>query len=770
VTSVLSQIEAEAEILSGRCLPYGDGITFWPVNEIVKQAAEITETDSPQAARAKIVSSLEGDEAAELVADRLAEVIGLGTDPASAQDIFWALRRLFEARARRRPLVVVLDDVNWGEPTFLDLVEHLPGWSRDAPILLLCMARPELLDVRPGWASSTPNATTLRLEPLAEDETRALVENIGGEVDDVVVRRVIEAAEGNPFFVEEMLAALVDDGLSTTSVPATIQVLLAARLDRLDAGERRALECAAVEGKEFHGGAVAALAGRRVGDALFGLVRKDLIRPHRAAFAGEDGFAFRHILLRDAAYEGLPKARRAQLHERYADWLEWAARERLVEYEELIGYHLEQGFRYRIELGPADDGGRSLARRAADRLRAAGYRALARGDARAATGLLDRAASLLARGAPDRPELLVVLGRALCEAGDLSRAEGVLDTAVQEAAAAGDDRLQARARVWRLTVGIQQGAGFEECVVQTNEAIAVLEGANDDLGLAQAFQFGGKLELWRGRSVAAVGLLERSLAHARRANDRRDEIEALSWLLIGLFFGATPASEAIRRCDQIRRSAVGNTQLEAYAMISRGGLDAMQNRIDEGRETVARGREMLHDLGAPLVWAAGATVAGSVELMAGNEHAAEDVMQPAYELLEQIGETGYLSTLAAYLAEALYRQSREDESHRYTRISERVAAADDFESQASWRAVRAKLKARQGRAEEAERIARQAVEIARKTDFLDLRGRTLLSLAEVLQLAGQRAPASRIRAEAIGEFERKENLVMAHAARESVPS
>ncbi len=308
--------------------------------------------------------------------------------------------------------MLVFDDIHWGEATFLDLIEHLADWTRDAPILLVCLARSELLDVRQGWGGGKLNATSTLLEPLSEEESAKLVVNLAGEaLEESTRRRIVGAAEGNPFFVEEMLALVLEDGRGAElEVPPTIQALLAARLDRLSDEERTVIEAASVEGKVFHDGSVVVRVPEAlrpsVREHLMALVRKELIRPERPLFAGERAFRFRHLLIRDAAYESIPKEARAAFHERYAAWLERAAAERLPEYGEIIGYHLEQTFRYRAEFGPVRDADRAVARRAAEWLGAAGRRAFVRADAPAAVNLLSRAVSLLPPDDPARIDLV----------------------------------------------------------------------------------------------------------------------------------------------------------------------------------------------------------------------------------------------------------------------------------------------------------------------------------------------------------------------------
>ena len=395
---------------SGRCLPYGEGITYWPVVEIVKQLPEV---DLDPVA-AETISALLGNQ--KLVT--------------SSVEIAWAFRKQLEAVARAQPLVCVFDDLHWGEATFLDLVEHVADLSRDAPILLLCMARPDLLDRRAGWGGGKVNATTVLLEPLAAAETAVLIESLA-QLDERLQARIQEAAEGNPLFVEEIVALLQESGDDEIVVPPTIQALLAARLDQLEPRERNVLQCGAIEGRTFHQGAVLALnpEENELAACLTALVRKELIRSDPALFPHEEAFRFRHLLSRDAAYEALPKATRAELHERFADWLDEHGAD-LVELDEMLGYHLEQAARFNEELGRP---GAALAARASARLGVAGIRALDRADMVGAVNLLGRATTLLPPNDDARATLELELGEALQEAGRLAEAEALLEQTAAEA-------------------------------------------------------------------------------------------------------------------------------------------------------------------------------------------------------------------------------------------------------------------------------------------------------------------------------------------------
>src|SRR6266508_42287 len=356
-------LRSNAGVVRGRCLPYGEGITYWPVVEVLKQLAVLPEDEAAAAATRSLLGETEA--------------------VTSAEEIAWAFRKTLEQAAAEGPLVVVFDDIQWGEETFLDLIEHVALLSSGASVLLFCMARPELAERRADWP------VRLRLEPLAEDDIEEL---IAERVPEQLRERIARAAGGNPLFVEEMLA-MAGEAEGEVLVPPTLQALLAARLDQLETAERRVLEWGAIEGEIFHRGAVQALAPEetQVTPRLAALVRKQLIRPDRPQLPGEDGFRFRHLLLRDAAYDALPKAARADLHERYASWLEQRGVS-LVELDEILGYHLEKACRYRAELGMPDNG---MAAAARNRLTYGGNHAARRQDFHAAVSLFERAAALV---------------------------------------------------------------------------------------------------------------------------------------------------------------------------------------------------------------------------------------------------------------------------------------------------------------------------------------------------------------------------------------
>jgi tetratricopeptide (TPR) repeat protein len=772
-------------VLTGGCLPYGEGITFWPVLEVVKQATGITEEDTPERARAKIVNALMGDDSAELAAERVAELLGLVEAGAAVEEGFWGVRKLLEALGLRRPLVVVFDDANWAEPTLLDLIEYLSDWSREAPILLVCMARQELLEMRPGWGAGTANATTIALEPLSRSESDLLIENLLGraELAEEVRARIREAAEGNPLFVEEMLEMLIDGGLlrrddgrwiptgdlSRVPVPPTIQALLASRLDQLDPAERHVIERAAVEGKTFHRGSVRALtdgdARERVGAHLLALARKGLVRPSAASFAGEDAFRFRHVLIREAAYESLPKRVRANLHDRFASWLEEVAGERVAEYEELLGYHLEQAFRYRTELSRVDEWAEAVAARGGSRLASAGRRALTRGDVPAAVNLLERAVSLLGEAEGCPPDVLLYLGAALHEAGELARADAVLGEAVATAERAGEAVAAERARIERSALRFYLDPAYdeEEAVRVAQKAIGVFTQAGDEVGLAEAWRHLAYPKWNACRLAEMEEMLAEALVHAERAGDERARDDILNSLCRVAIISPTPVERGIQRCRDTLDGA--GRELAAVAEVALGVLVAMQGGFAEARERVARSHAALEELGHGLKLAAGSMYTAYIELLADNVSAAEHELRRGYHAFDRMGERSQLSSTAALLGFALEKQGLVDEADEYIAVSRDTASAQDRASQVLWRIAGARILLRRGRSQEAGELARRAVELAQKTDFLDLEGHAHATLGGILR-AQDRLDEAHARLErAASLHDRKGNAVLAGRVR-----
>jgi class 3 adenylate cyclase/tetratricopeptide (TPR) repeat protein len=775
-----------ATVAVGRCLPYGDGITFWPVVEILRELAEIGADDAPNVALARLDTLVSEGPDAQLVRMRLAGILGFGPG-APAQETFWALRRLFEDLARARPLVLVFEDVHWADDTLLDLIEYLVGWSRGAPLLILCLARPELAERRTEWGRGLPNAHTLTLEPLGAHEVHGLLANLLGsaQLEPKLELRIREAADGNPLFVEELVRVLLEDGvlqqhdgawtdagaLERMTIPPSISALLAARIDQLDPEEREVLQCAAVVGKQFWWGAVIELAADdvrpRVGPHLQALVRKRLIAPASSAiFAGEDSFQFGHILVRDAAYRALTKDRRAELHERFADWLSRKTRESGREYDEILGHHLEQAYLAQADLGPRDAATLELGERAARHLSDAGRRAVMREDTHAAESMLRRAIGLLPADSVLRLELQPELGSVLMRAGEFVRAGEVFDDAMARAASIGDRRIELRAVIERQFLrSFTDPEGSTEDILEVSQAvIPELEELADDVGLARAWWLASEVHTIACRWGARAEALERALEHAARARDERLQGQLIALLVQALVYGPTPVNDAIARCVEFNAHAIGDRALEAALSSSLAVLHAMRGDIDEARALWAQARSIYDDLQLNYRRAARSLVPSTIEMLAGNAAAAEHELRWGYDTLTAMGEKGARSTLAAFLAETLCAQNRMAEAAELTEVSARTAGSDDVVTQVVWRTARAKAYARQGRLPEAETLAAEAHALSKPTDFPDLRAGAALALAEVLLLEGRVDEAEPLVAEAQDAHERKGNVLAARAA------
>jgi class 3 adenylate cyclase len=708
-----------ARLLTGRCLPYGEGITYWPLGEIEPLVEEI-----------------------DFEANR--DEIALQT------------RRILERLAHEQPLVLVFEDLQWAEPTFLDLIDHVTDLARDAPMLLLCVARPDLLDIRPGWGGGKLNATTMLLEALTDAESDQLVGNLLlAAVDPKMRERIARAAEGNPLFLEEMLAMVAQNGNGDLAVPPTIQALLAARLDRLPPEERTTVECAAVQGQEFRRDALADL----VPDTLSGrlpeihqsLVRKDLIRP-----AGEDTFRFKHLLLRDAAYEALPKEQRADLHERFAGWME----ESVPGLEEIRGHHLEQAYRYRAELGPVDERARQLARRASTLLASAGRRAWDRADVPATTNLLERAVRLLPDGDPDAVVIYPDLAAAVAEGGDLRRAADLNRTAEE----LGDEATALRARLLRIWIDLMRGAAMGDAVGPMRVIVAEAELLGNETIIAEALWRLGALSMWLGDNAKAEELHRSAVEHAKALGDVPLMSQALHWLGMVLLWGPTPVAAALEECRTLAQSSEHVDQrARGELLVSEGTLLALTGELEQGRRLAADGRNAVRELGLKVQHAALAMPVAMIELLADDAPAAERELREAHEVLADTGERGFLSTISGLLALALTRQGRHMEADGFADESRLLGAEDDLITQIYWRVAKAQVAAARGEQDEAARLATETVELTGDYESFDGPVATL-EVARFLEPDVARTALER----ALEAAESKGNAVSAARAREQL--
>jgi class 3 adenylate cyclase/tetratricopeptide (TPR) repeat protein len=756
VAEVLDSLHGTATLAVGRCLPYGDGRTWWPLIEALGTSGLLdgVTTDEPAAPRA-------------------AELLKPTGEPVAPEEAFWAMRKSLEAIARDHPLVLVIDDLQWGGAAFMDFLEHVADWARDAPLLLLVMARPEVRDERPGWGNGRPNATSVLLEALPEADAADLLRQLLGtaRLGTGTAARILDVAEGNPLFVVEVVEMLIDDDmlpagdgrtpveLKAIAVPPTIQALLAARLDRLGARERAVIEAASIEGNEFAPECVAALVDDGVDKPIVGqlraLVRKDLIRP---AGNGHATFRFDHQLIRDAAYEGMSKELRADLHERFADWLQ--ARAGVA--DELLGYHLERAVVLRRELGETEATTAKLAARAASSLSTAGRRAAQRDDQAAASALLERAIALVEADDAARGALLPALGASLFEAGRMADATRVLDEAIASAPA---PWLEARARVERefVRLEIETGVGLQHARSVAEEVLPLLQREGDDHGQCRALSLRAQAAWLAGSVERADAAWGEAAACARRAGDERELFAILGWRATAAVFGPTRVEDAIRRCEEFRDLVSASPVALAWAVNALALLHAMRGDFALAEQLLAQANETIEQLGS--LHSSVSHIEALVRLLAGEPALAERTLRAGVETLALMTDRAMLATTTAMLAQAVYAQGRAEEAGELCRAAADAGAADDIVTQVIWRGVAAKILACEGRCGEAARLARAAVALVEPTDLLSHHGDAMLDLGEVLRACGRGDESQDAVRTALSRYEQKGNTPGAARAR-----
>jgi DNA-binding SARP family transcriptional activator len=747
-----SAVDGAAMVVTGRCLSYGEGITFWPLREVISEAERLR--------GAALHELLGGERDAQHVVEPLEAALGAEGGVGSVEEIFSAARRLLETLARRRPLVVVLDDLQWAEPAFLDLVEHVAERA-GGPMLLVCLGRPELLELRPEGLGEV-----VSLGPLSDAEVDGLIEALGGNaaVGERVKGRVKDIVEGNPLFLEQVVASLANGRLVEAEIvlPPSIDMLLASRLERLGPGERRVIERAAIAGTEFKLDDVCGLlpndACTSADGLLQGLIRRRIVRAQP-----DGGYRFEHVLMQNAVYRSVPKSLRATLHESFARLLD--EREEARAHPEIPGYHLEQAFHCRKEVAGQRDP--ALGQRASAFLGRAAARAAARQDVHAAAKLCSRAIGLLDEDDPRRIRLLPTLEWALQQAGDLSGAERVVNEAIDAAERAGDARSAAYARLeltW-LREAFLHTATTEDLRREASAAIEVFDACGDERGLAWASLVLNRAEMHDGHALAAEKASQQASAHGRRAADPVTEAQAIPEEAIAAALGPRPVSKAVRRCEELLEHARGDPVTEAAVGGSIGLLRALSGRFDEARRLVAPWRAVYEELCNELSAAWVSKWIGLVEVLAENWPAAEHELRPAVQTLTRLGAKRDAAWAGGLLALALCGQRRYEEGREVAELAlVSVLARRPFGTWAL--AAKAQALTGLGRLHEAEGLARDALAIADRTDLPVDQATARVDLAEILLLTGDHDKAAALLADAVTISSNKEDVVSASRARD----
>lgn len=699
VSELFLSVSARAHVLSGRCLPYGEGITFWPLIEALTPLKE----------------------RARQVLERL--VRGGAATP---EELFVEVRGLLESLAMDRPVILHIDDLQWAESMLLDLIDHVSDMSRGSPILVLCAARPELLEERAGWGGGKLRATTALLEPLETEDCELLLDHLGDGLLPGARATVIAACGGNPLFLEEMVA-LAREGDAIT-VPPTIHAVLAARIEQLPVQERRLLELAAIEGEIFHVSPLRAIAQEQLTGpleaSLTALVRKELIRPHQPVLEGDRAFRFRHLLIRDAAYDGLSKVTRAALHERYADWLE-QQRRALAELEEIVGWHLEQAVRYHRELGLGT--ATELAQRAAEHLHIAGRRGAERGDTAAARSLLQRAHTLAPQGDASRTRIGVDLAEQLIEGNDLARVHELLEAAELDETAAPSAALVR----FQWLARVRPHDAVRTIDSTLSGALERLSEAGDERGLAEAHMAAVSVHWMACRAKSAADHAWLAAEHAGNAGNAGLRSRALGWYLLTLMKSPASAATIEKEIETVRR-ADSAAYLDAFIEFVRAELARLDGRFDDSRRLNHRAIELWGSMEIHVLAAACWQGLAETELSAGDPASALSCLLRADAGLAHVGESGYRSTVQALLSRVYELLGEHQAARNSISLSDDWSPLEDRVNYAITQSVRARLALDEGMIDEAERWARSAVEQAYLTDLILHQAKTKLELARIL--------------------------------------
>jgi len=730
-------------ILSGRALPYGEGITYWPLAEMVKSAAGITDDDPMETARQKLIDCC-GDEA-------IAELLGLASGVMEAvegergqPEIAWAAREFVDELADVQPLIMVFEDIHWAEEPLLELIDHLAQWVRERSLLIMCLARPELLDVRPGWGGGRVRSTAIELEPLARDESEQLADALLAEhdVSAKVQARLLDKTEGNPLFVEETVRMLLEQGADGGDrIPDSLQALIGARIDRLPAGEKIVLQRGSVIGRVFWAGAIDSLSAEydadELEDMLDDLLLRDFVtREERSTITGESAYRFKHGLIREVAYGGLSKSNRAEYHTRFAEWLRERADNELLE---IRAYHLDQACLLYAELDGRPP--QELARTAAKALQGAGKRALARESNVSARKLLLRSAEL-------EPTLQrrFLAARAAWQLGDLPVVRDEMTVIAEQAAAEGARDLQSRALTALSEVAASLDGELGRAAELADEALAVVE-ADDHEGRFSALDRRARIARWVGRLAEAEGFEQQALEAARAAG-RKDYEARAALQLAGIHIARMEEEKAEPLIDRALALAEesGSIVARASAAQSKGGLHRVRGEYEEAEGWLTKALDLYREAASVSEIAWTSRVLGQVAWTTGNPAKAEKLFRESIRLLAPMQERGTLCESQRLLAQLLLAEGRIDEAEKYALAARETVSAEDITSRATTRIALAEVRAAQGRDTEADVLFQEAVDILSGSEHCRILLDVLPPYADFLRSREREADAAELEA------------------------
>jgi class 3 adenylate cyclase/ATP/maltotriose-dependent transcriptional regulator MalT len=720
-------------ILSGRALPYGEGVTYWPLAEMVKSAAGITDDDPLEVAREKLIECC-GDEA-------IAELLGLASGVLEAvegergqPEIAWAAREFVDELADVQPLILVFEDIHWAEEPLLELIDHLAQWVRERALLVICLARPELLDVRPGWGGGRIRSTAIELEPLARKESEELADALleDAHLPAAVRSHLLDKTEGNPLYVEETVRMVLESGDGVSErIPDTLQALIAARIDRLPQSEKLLLQRASVIGRVFWAGALAHLSpefGEELEDALDDLLMRDLLtRESRSTITGEEPYRFKHVLIREVAYSALSKSSRADLHMKFAEWLRERADKELLE---IRAYHLDQACLLLAELDGRPP--KELAQTAAHVLDLAGQRALSREAPLSARKLLLRAVEL-----EPTLERRYNAARAAWKLGDLASLAKEMRAVADDAAAESNARIQGRALTALTESTLSREGDVQAATDLVEEALSVMD-PDDYVGRFGALDTRSWVAWFEGRMTVAEDFESRALDAARAAGRKDLESKAVRQLagiqLVRMELDR--AGPLIERALELAEES-GSIVARAQAAQVKGDYHALRDEYDESEEWLTKAFELFTEAGSQREIAVTQKSLGWLTWRSGDAAGAEKLLRESIRLLAPMQERGVLCESQRLLAQLLLELGRIEEAEKYALASRETVSAEDVHSRATTRVALAQVRAAQDRDGEAEQLFREAVEIAGNAEHCRVGLDVFPAYAEFLRARGR---------------------------------
>jgi class 3 adenylate cyclase/tetratricopeptide (TPR) repeat protein len=613
IRELLTYLDDRPEIVvwrQGKCLPYGEGVTFWALEEIVKAQAGILESDDGPTARDKLAACIavlvEEPGEAEWIGSRLAPLIGLAEDQPDGveqMETFSAWRLFLEAIASQRPFVIAIEDLQWAHAAMIDFVSHVLEWSTGYPMLIVCSARPELLQRDPQWGGGMRNSVIVSLTPLSDDDTRMLLESImPRDTAPNLYELIAERAGGNPLFAEEFVRMLQDRSggavvgsdvaVLLDSSPESLDALIAARLDTLDIEEKSLLQDASVIGRVFWATAVAEVSGSDVQSVQVGLrdlAQRELVRPSRiSSVQGDAEYAFAHALIRDVAYGQIPRLARVDKHVVAAGWIERLAVERVADHAELLAHHY----------GHALDLSRAAGREGLDELEEATRRALMLAGERSisldvarATECFDRVLQLLPPNHPDRASALFWKAIAAQDAGRYEEAEELNRRSI-EAFREGGDRIGEGMSLNRLSNVLWERGAYAESREHLEESVEILAGEPPGPELAACYASSASARMLVGAFDEAIELSERALELARRLDAGALISRALSYRgAARCISGDRDGLDDLSRALEVAES-IGSSQDSALALLVRAEVEWANDGPTVALETVRAGRDL----------------------------------------------------------------------------------------------------------------------------------------------------------------------------------